>query len=117
MGQEFYGVRWRNFKLVMIDQRHMSDAAARLPVPRLINLTTDPHEHEHVSLPDLHTLVAYHSLQRPHHSLPGQHHNRTLSSLWPHHWPTPESDKPTEPAPATGNGLNKPRSTREFDTI
>lgn len=60
MGPEMYGVRWRNFKLVLVEQKYMSDAAARLPTPRLINLTTDPHERERVSLPHLHTWAAYH---------------------------------------------------------
>ena len=30
-------------------------------MPRLINLTLDPHERERVSLPHLHTWVAYHA--------------------------------------------------------
>jgi arylsulfatase A-like enzyme len=61
MGPEIYGVRWRNFKLVLVEQRYMSDAASKLPSPRLINLTLDPHERERVSLPHLHTWVAYHA--------------------------------------------------------
>jgi arylsulfatase A-like enzyme len=60
MGPELYGVRWRNFKLVLIEQKYMSDAAVKLPTPRVINLTVDPHERERVSLPHLHTWVAYH---------------------------------------------------------
>jgi arylsulfatase len=60
MGAETYGVKWRNFKLVLVQQRYLSDAATKLPTPRLINLTTDPHEREAVSLPHLHTWVAYH---------------------------------------------------------
>ena len=39
----------------------MSDAAAKLPLPRLVDLTLDPHKHERVSLPHLHTWVAYHA--------------------------------------------------------
>ena len=61
MGPEIYGVRWRNFKLVLVEQRYMFDAAAKLPSPRLVNLTLDPHERERVSLPHLHTWVAYHA--------------------------------------------------------
>ena len=38
-----------------------ADAAAKLPLPRLVNLTLDPHERERVSLPHLHTWVAYHA--------------------------------------------------------
>lgn len=51
MGREMYRVKWRNFKLVLVAQKYMSDTAAKLPTPRLINLTTDPQEREAVSLP------------------------------------------------------------------
>jgi arylsulfatase len=60
MGPEMYGVKWRNFKLVLVAQKYMQDPAAKLPTPRLINLITDPHEREPVALPHLHTWVATH---------------------------------------------------------
>jgi arylsulfatase len=60
MGPQMYGVKWHNFKLVLVAQKYMQDAAAKLPTPRLINLTTDPQERETVSLPHLHTWVATH---------------------------------------------------------
>jgi hypothetical protein len=60
MGSEMYGARWRNFNLILVEQRYASDAAVRLPTPRIINLTTHPHERERVSLPHLHSWVAYH---------------------------------------------------------
>jgi arylsulfatase len=60
MGPQMYGVKWHNFKLVLIVQRYMQDAAAKLPTPRLINLITDPQEREPVSLPYLHSWVATH---------------------------------------------------------
>jgi arylsulfatase len=60
MGPEIYGVKWRNFKLVLVAQMYMQDAAAKLPTPRLINLTVDPQEREAVPLPHLHTWVAAH---------------------------------------------------------
>jgi hypothetical protein len=60
MGPQMYGVKWHNFKLVLVAQRYMQDAAAKLPTPRLINLTTDPQEREPVSLPYLHSWVATH---------------------------------------------------------
>jgi hypothetical protein len=60
MGPQMYGVKWRNFKLVLVAQMHMLDAAAKLPTPRLINLATDPQEREPVALPRLHTWVATH---------------------------------------------------------
>lgn len=60
MGPEIYGVKWRDFKLVLVAQRYMSDAAQRLPTPRVINLVTDPREREPVSLPHLHSWTATH---------------------------------------------------------
>jgi arylsulfatase A-like enzyme len=60
MGPQMYGVKWRNFKLVLVAQRYMQDAAAKLPTPRLINLATDPQERETASLPHLHTWAATH---------------------------------------------------------
>jgi arylsulfatase len=60
MGPEIYGVKWRDFKLVLIAQKYMTDAAQRLPTPRVINLVTDPQEREPVSLPHLHSWTATH---------------------------------------------------------
>jgi arylsulfatase len=60
MGPEIYGVKWRNFKLVLVEQRYLSDAAKKLPTPRIINLVTDPQEREAISLPHLHTWTAHH---------------------------------------------------------
>jgi arylsulfatase A-like enzyme len=60
MGPEMYGVKWHNFKLVLVAQKYLQDAAAKLPTPRLINLATDPQEREPVSLPHLHSWVATH---------------------------------------------------------
>ena len=53
-------MKWRNFKLVLVAQKYMQDAAAQLPTPRVINLATDPQERETVSLPYLHTWTATH---------------------------------------------------------
>jgi arylsulfatase len=60
MGREMYGAKWRDFKLVLIEQRYLSDAARPLPTPRIVNLITDPQEREAISLPHLHTWVAHH---------------------------------------------------------
>jgi arylsulfatase len=60
MGAEMYGVKWRNFKLVLTAQTHMFGAATKLPTPRLINLITDPQEREPYSLPHLHSWAALH---------------------------------------------------------
>jgi arylsulfatase len=60
MGPQMYGVKWRNFKLVLVAQKYMQDAAEKLPTPRVINLAIDPQERETVSLPYLHTWTATH---------------------------------------------------------
>jgi arylsulfatase len=60
MGPQIYGVKWRNFKLVLMAQRYLTDPVEKLATPRIINLTTDPQERERVSLPYLHTWVVTH---------------------------------------------------------
>ena len=60
MGPEMYGVKWRNFKLVLVAQKYSTDPAGKLATPRLINLITDPQEREPVTLPYLHSWTATH---------------------------------------------------------
>lgn len=60
MGQEMYGAKWRNFKLVFVAQKYMTDTPSRLATPRLVNLTIDPQEREVVSLPYGHTWTVAH---------------------------------------------------------
>ncbi len=60
MGQEIYGVKWHNFKMVLVEQRYSTDPPARLASPRIINLTVDPHEREPITLPHLHSWTAKH---------------------------------------------------------
>ncbi|HZS57242.1 MAG TPA: arylsulfatase [Bryobacteraceae bacterium] len=60
LGDELYGVKWRNFKLVMVEQKTLTDPALRLPNPHLINLDTDPKEREPLDYPYLHTWVGAH---------------------------------------------------------
>ena len=48
MGTELYGAKWRNFKLILVNQKFETDPPARLATPRLINLITDPQEREPV---------------------------------------------------------------------
>jgi arylsulfatase len=59
-GPELYGVKWRNFKLVMVQQKTLTDPALPLPNPHLINLDTDPKEREPLDYPCLHTWVGAH---------------------------------------------------------
>jgi len=51
LGDELYGVKRRNFKLVMVEQKTLTDPALRLPNPHLINLDTDPKEREPLGYP------------------------------------------------------------------
>ena len=60
MGTELYGAKWRNFKLILVNQKFETDPPARLATPRLINLITDPQEREPIPLPYLHTWTATH---------------------------------------------------------
>jgi arylsulfatase A-like enzyme len=60
MGPEMYGAKWRDFKLVLVIQKYLTDPALRLATPHLINLITDPQEREPVPLPHLHTWTATH---------------------------------------------------------
>ncbi|WP_344657959.1 sulfatase-like hydrolase/transferase [Catenulispora subtropica] len=60
MGPELYGVKWRNFKMIMKNQVHLTDAVTDLATPHLINLVTDPQEREPYDLPWLHTWVMTH---------------------------------------------------------
>jgi arylsulfatase len=60
MGSEMYGVKWRNFKLVLVAQRFSTDTPERLASPRIINLTLDPQEREPMTLPYLHSWTVAH---------------------------------------------------------
>jgi arylsulfatase len=60
MGPEMYGVKWRNFKLALVVQKYSTDAAERLPSPRIINLVADPQEREPLNVPYLHSSTVTH---------------------------------------------------------
>jgi arylsulfatase A-like enzyme len=60
MGPDIYGVKWRNFKLVLVEQKYSNDPVGRLSAPRIINLVTDPQEREDVAIPYLHSWTAFH---------------------------------------------------------
>jgi arylsulfatase len=60
MGDTLYGVKWRNFKLVMYLQRTMFEPAIKLPTPHVVNLIVDPKERNAVDLPYMHSWVAGH---------------------------------------------------------
>jgi len=60
LGSQLYGVKWHQFKLVLMKQKTLTDPALPLPNPHLINLDTDPKEREPVDYPYLHTWVGAH---------------------------------------------------------
>jgi hypothetical protein len=60
LGDELYGIKWQNFKVVLYEQKTLTDPALRLPNPHLINLDTDPKEREPVDYPYIHTWVGAH---------------------------------------------------------
>jgi arylsulfatase A-like enzyme len=61
MGDTLYGVKWRNFKMVFVMQKTLSDPALHLTTPHLINLDTDPKEREPYDYPYIHTWVGAHT--------------------------------------------------------
>ncbi|TDW59975.1 arylsulfatase [Novosphingobium sp. PhB55] len=60
MGDEMYGVKWQNFKLVMVIQKYFTEAPTKLATPHIVNLIIDPQEREATSLPYLHSWTATH---------------------------------------------------------
>jgi arylsulfatase A-like enzyme len=60
MGPELYGVKWRNFKLVLVAQQYSTHPPAKLSSPRIINLVTDPQEREPIDLPYMHSWTVTH---------------------------------------------------------
>ena len=61
MGDTLYGVKWHNFKMVLVLQKTLSDPALHLTTPHLINLDTDPKEREPYDFPYIHTWVLAHT--------------------------------------------------------
>jgi arylsulfatase A-like enzyme len=61
MGDVLFGVKWRNFKMVLVMQKTLSDPALHLTTPHLINLDTDPKEREPYDYPYVHTWVGAHT--------------------------------------------------------
>lgn len=59
-GGKMFGVKWQNFKLVLVDQKYALDPALELNNPHIVNLMTDPKEREPVSLPYLHSWTMAH---------------------------------------------------------
>jgi len=59
-GEKMYGVKWRNFKLSLVEQKYFTDPALPLGFPHIINLITDPKEREPFNPVYLHTWTLAH---------------------------------------------------------
>jgi arylsulfatase len=60
MADTLYGVKWRNFKMVMYLQRSSVEPSLKLASPHIVNLTVDPRERKAIDLPYLHSWTALH---------------------------------------------------------
>jgi arylsulfatase A-like enzyme len=60
MGDTLYGVKWRNFKMVMYLQRTSLEPSQKLASPHILNLTVDPKERNAIDLPYMHSWTAVH---------------------------------------------------------
>ena len=61
MGSRMYGVKWRNFKVVTVLQRSLTEPAQTLATPHIINLDVDPDEREPFNYPHVHSWVVAHA--------------------------------------------------------
>jgi arylsulfatase len=59
-GEKLYGVKWQNFKLVLVDQKYLTDPALPLGFPHIVNLVTDPKEREPVNPVYIHSWTMAH---------------------------------------------------------
>ncbi|MBN9088038.1 MAG: arylsulfatase [Reyranella sp.] len=60
MGETMYGVKWRNFKMVMYLQKTLTDPSVKLMTPHVVNLTVDPKERKPIDYPYIHSWTAVH---------------------------------------------------------
>ena len=61
MNDTLYGVKWHQFKMVMVLQKTLTDPALHLATPHIINLDTDPQERKPYDYPYVHTWVLAHT--------------------------------------------------------
>jgi hypothetical protein len=59
-GDKMYGVKWHDFKMVMVRQKYFTDPALPLSMPHIVNLLTDPKEREPYNHVYLHTWTFAH---------------------------------------------------------
>jgi len=61
MGKQMYGVKWHNFKVVLMLQKTLTEPALKLATPHIINLDVDPDERKPFDYPYIHTWVIAHA--------------------------------------------------------
>lgn len=61
MNDTLYGVKWHQFKMVMVEQKTLTDPALHLATPHIINLDTDPQERKPYDYPYVHTWALAHT--------------------------------------------------------
>ena len=61
MGARMYGVKWQNFKMVMVLQNTLTEPALQLATPHIINLDVDPDERKPFNYPHVHSWVIAHT--------------------------------------------------------
>jgi arylsulfatase len=61
MGEKMYGVKWHQFKMVMVLQRTLDAPALSLATPHIVNLDVDPKERQAYNYPHVHTWVIAHT--------------------------------------------------------
>ncbi|MFK7850595.1 MAG: sulfatase-like hydrolase/transferase [Akkermansiaceae bacterium] len=61
MGEKMYGVKWHQFKMVMVLQRSLDAPALSLATPHIVNLDVDPKERQAYNYPHVHTWVIAHT--------------------------------------------------------
>ncbi|MEZ6053974.1 MAG: arylsulfatase [Planctomycetaceae bacterium] len=61
MGEKMYGVKWHQFKMVMVLQRTLDAPALELATPHIVNLDVDPKERQAYNYPHVHSWVIAHT--------------------------------------------------------
>jgi hypothetical protein len=60
-----YAVKWRNFKLVLVERKSLSDPALPLGFPRIVSLMTDPKDREPFNPVHVHSWTLVHTGRIP----------------------------------------------------
>jgi arylsulfatase A-like enzyme len=60
VGPRLYGIKWQDFKLVLVKQKYFTDPALPLGFPHIVNLLVDPKEREPYNVRHLHTWTMAH---------------------------------------------------------